>query len=208
MFLTFDSILHSTASGHLTANETRGSHGSSIGGERSSNMPSLGKKKWTLLKGILPFASSPSGLSRENKSNSKVGCAEAQSKASGTRSSQISNGQRSTAFQVHSFKFSLEWIGNDKSAFGRERQLYQPRLPLSLSERLRPSYLNGETQDLHNATSLLAGQAKYAGRALAEWDLLIAEYQAFSKRRRSEGVPSDILVETPTLGVEISRRPI
>lgn len=211
MFLTFDSILHSTASVQPTTNETRGSLGTSNGGEESrrpSNTPSLGRKKWTLLKGMLPFTSSPSGVSRENKPNSKAEYAEAQSTKGGPRSSQVPTGQRSTAFQVHSFKFSLEWIGNDKSAFGRERQLYPPRLPLSLSEKLRPSYLNGETRDLHEPTSLLAGQAKYAGRALAEWDLLISEYQTFSKVRRSEGVPSDTLVETPTLSVDISRRPV
>ena len=49
--------------------------------------------------------------------------------------------------------------------------------------------------------------ASYAGRALAEWSMVVGECQAFFERRRSEGVPSNAWVETPTLGVEVFRRP-
>jgi hypothetical protein len=44
--------------------------------------------------------------------------------------------------------------------------------------------------------------SKYAGRALAEWAVIISEYDNFFDRRLKEGVPSDELVETPTLSVE------
>lgn len=49
--------------------------------------------------------------------------------------------------------------------------------------------------------------AKYSGRALAEWELVVWESQNFFERRRGEGVPSNAAVETPTLGVEAFRRP-
>lgn len=44
--------------------------------------------------------------------------------------------------------------------------------------------------------------SKYAGRALAEWAGIISEFDNFFDRRLKEGVPSDELVETPTLSVE------
>ncbi|KAL8694676.1 MAG: hypothetical protein Q9218_000687 [Villophora microphyllina] len=193
------------------ANETHSTPSTSISREEShkpSNTPSLGRRKWTMLKGMLPFAASSTDSSMRNVANPNTESGELQGKTSSQDSSNVSDGQGSTAFQVQSFKFSLEWIGHDyKSPFGRERQLYQPQLPLSVSNSLRPSYHDGASQDLQEPGSLLASQAKYAGRALAEWDLLITECQDFFKKRRSEGVPSDLLVETPTLGVETFRRP-
>ena len=47
--------------------------------------------------------------------------------------------------------------------------------------------------------------AKYSGRALAEWALIVIECQNFFERRKEEGVPNNKLVETPTLGVESFR---
>lgn len=49
-------------------------------------------------------------------------------------------------------------------------------------------------------------RAKYAGRALAEWTLLIMECNNFVERRRGEGVPSLKLTECPTLGVDAFRK--
>lgn len=48
--------------------------------------------------------------------------------------------------------------------------------------------------------------SKYAGRALAEWAQVVSECDSFFARRRDEGVPSDRMVETPTLGVESFRK--
>ncbi|KAL1968364.1 hypothetical protein VTN77DRAFT_1893 [Rasamsonia byssochlamydoides] len=48
--------------------------------------------------------------------------------------------------------------------------------------------------------------SKYAGRALAEWAQVVSECDNFFERRRDEGVPSDRLVETPTLGVDSFRK--
>lgn len=49
-------------------------------------------------------------------------------------------------------------------------------------------------------------RAKYAGRALAEWSLVVSECNAFIDRRRDEGIYGLKDVEVPTLGVEGMRR--
>ncbi|CRG86067.1 UPF0592 membrane protein [Talaromyces islandicus] len=48
--------------------------------------------------------------------------------------------------------------------------------------------------------------SKYAGRALAEWSQVVSECDSFYERRRDEGVPSDNLVEVPTLSVDSFRK--
>ncbi|CAG8246489.1 unnamed protein product [Penicillium salamii] len=48
--------------------------------------------------------------------------------------------------------------------------------------------------------------SKYAGRALAEWAHIVSECDSFFARRRDEGVPTDRMVETPTLGAESFRK--
>jgi hypothetical protein len=48
--------------------------------------------------------------------------------------------------------------------------------------------------------------AKYAGRALAEWSMVVSECNSFVDRRRDEGVLGLSDVEVPTLGVEGLRR--
>ncbi|KAH7026382.1 uncharacterized protein B0I36DRAFT_365955 [Microdochium trichocladiopsis] len=47
---------------------------------------------------------------------------------------------------------------------------------------------------------------KYAGRALAEWGLVVGEYNGFVDRRRDEGVMGLSEIEVPTLGVEGFRK--
>jgi len=49
-------------------------------------------------------------------------------------------------------------------------------------------------------------RAKYSGRALAEWTLIVGECNNFVERRRAEGVPGLKWVEVPTLGIEGFRR--
>jgi len=49
-------------------------------------------------------------------------------------------------------------------------------------------------------------RAKYAGRALAEWALVVGECNNFVDRRRAEGVPALKWVEVPTLGIEGFRK--
>jgi hypothetical protein len=61
-------------------------------------------------------------------------------------------------------------------------------------------------EDLRRAPLDKLTASKYAGRALAEWAQVVAECDSFFARRRDEGVPSDRMVETPTLGVESFRK--
>ncbi|RWA08453.1 hypothetical protein EKO27_g6655 [Xylaria grammica] len=55
-------------------------------------------------------------------------------------------------------------------------------------------------------TGSFARSVKYAGRALAEWSLVVAECNSFVERRREEGVLGLQDVEVPALGVEGFRK--
>ncbi|TGJ87495.1 hypothetical protein E0Z10_g1321 [Xylaria hypoxylon] len=55
-------------------------------------------------------------------------------------------------------------------------------------------------------TGSFARTVKYAGRALAEWSLVVAECNSFVERRREEGVLGLQDVEVPALGVEGFRK--
>lgn len=74
----------------------------------------------------------------------------------------------------------------------------QPRIPLAP---------NGETVVLPvKPTGIYAQPSTYAGRALAEWGLVVAECNSFVERRREEGVLGLSDVEVPSLGVEGFRK--
>lgn len=109
-----------------------------------------------------------------------------------------------------SFKFSLEFLSKQHAA-GPVR-LMAPRLPLAAQ-----SYLQAQSPEINSPLYMSRAlepkgeskvHAKYAGRALAEWMVVVAECQNFFERRRNEGVPANRYVETPTLGVEVpTKRP-
>ncbi|KAL8944538.1 MAG: hypothetical protein Q9211_000549 [Gyalolechia sp. 1 TL-2023] len=208
MFLTFDSILSPSSSTVATAYERHGSMGTLLGTDESYSLrdpPSIGKKSWSLLRNMMPFAvstvNSSKDISRHRASKSRSGYEEPQSKTDGSLSLKSSNSPEGPAFRAHSFKFSLEWIDSENVPFGKEQQIYAPRLPLLSSSRHKPPEFTGSDKEPVDL------KGKYAGRALAEWDLLIDEFQDFFKRRIAEGVPNESFVETPTLGVETFRRP-
>lgn len=56
-------------------------------------------------------------------------------------------------------------------------------------------------------SAVFAAGAKYSGRALAEWSLVVAECNSFIDRRREEGVLGLSDVEVPSLEVEGFRKP-
>ncbi|KAL8843300.1 MAG: hypothetical protein Q9170_000158 [Blastenia crenularia] len=213
MFLTFDSILSPSSSTVATAYERHSSIATLMGTDEvreMKNPPSMGKRSWSVLKNMMPFAASaldPPKDPLQGGTKTRSGDAIMQGKAKGSLSSKPSDGPDRIAFRAHSFKFSLEWIGGEKTPFGRERQVYSPRLPFSLSNRLKQSELTDSEIAPLESKGASAVHNKYAGRALAEWDLLVNEFREFFQRRIAEGVPNDSLVETPTLGVETFRRP-
>ncbi|KAF4636950.1 hypothetical protein G7Y89_g1128 [Cudoniella acicularis] len=138
--------------------------------------------------------------------------------------------------RAFSFKFSLEWsqhfekpqgqtISNGNGSgmrggvgfnVGTERRLSPPRLPAAAQAWLGAKVPGisrevtakdpGAVDEGGTRRADRVARAKYAGRALAEWSLVINECNNFVERRRSEGVPALRWVEVPTLGVEGFRR--
>ncbi|KAI9792774.1 MAG: hypothetical protein M1816_001506 [Peltula sp. TS41687] len=109
------------------------------------------------------------------------------------------------------FRFSLEWVDKGPNVVSRGgRRLYPPKLPLPARTFLRataPESLEPSLDELplQENPKPMSGD-KYVGRALSEWALVVNECQNFFDRRKSEGVVSDALVETPTLGVDCFRK--
>ncbi|KAH8591570.1 hypothetical protein B0O99DRAFT_631788 [Bisporella sp. PMI_857] len=136
----------------------------------------------------------------------------------------------STTHRAYSFRFSLEWSQNfakrEEINFptqnnGRrgsiqnvsgERRVVPPRLPAPAQAWLGAKVpgISREVVPRDPAETVKSresvARSKYAGRALAEWTIVVAEANNFTERRRQEGVPSLKWVEVPTLGVEGFRK--
>ncbi|KAG9247606.1 hypothetical protein BJ878DRAFT_580648 [Calycina marina] len=133
--------------------------------------------------------------------------------------------------RAFSFKFSLEWPQNyhkqnhqqlklssqgtrrrapstANSNFRGDRRLVPPRLPAPAQAWIesRVPDIGKEPLPIDPAGDTKTGdsvtRAKYSGRALAEWTLIVGECNNFTERRRDEGVPNLKCVEVPTLGVD------
>lgn len=101
------------------------------------------------------------------------------------------------------FKFSLEYI--DRPVFGRDRILGLSRLPSPAQRYLDNIGVEIPTIEVLSGT-VTAKHWTYVGRALAEWVLVIVEYESFFDRRKNEGRESDKDVETPSLTVDSMRK--
>lgn len=246
-FLTFDAILSSASATKANPYERHNAQELAFASnasqprkttEDTNKSQDSSKKRWSLLKSIIP-SSSPKD--RPKTSSAKTSPATPPSSSAGSIDGPLSKGgavngtpaSSAPSYRALSFKISLEWIDQDISNLvtGRDRRLYPPELPLpaqlslqqSSSSRRRTSggveegvrdkdsKDNNSDNDKTNNSPLepvgvTAGPSKYAGRALAEWAILIAECQNFFERRKAEGVPSYQLVETPTLGVDPFRK--
>ncbi|KAL8853515.1 MAG: hypothetical protein Q9221_001674 [Calogaya cf. arnoldii] len=215
MFLTFDSILSLPSSTQSTAYERHSSLNTSTGSDESlatRKAASMGRRSWSMLKNIISFTTSsvgsPSSSVGDTTAKVKDSNTPSRSKTSGHSSLKHAEKQEPPLFRAHSFKFSLEWIGDEASPFGKERQLDRPQLPGPRSKWLERPDVDGMDRSLYQPRGARINNVeKYAGRALAEWGLVLAEFQEFSERRRAEGVPNHSQIETPTLGVETFRRP-
>ncbi|KAI8623001.1 DUF1765-domain-containing protein [Xylariaceae sp. FL1651] len=80
--------------------------------------------------------------------------------------------------------------------------LYEDEVPLRNAASLNKENLVNPVQPKGS----FATSVKYAGRALAEWSLVVAECNSFVERRRDEGVLGLYDVEVPVLGVEGFRK--
>ena len=183
------------------------------------------RRRWGLLKSIIPFTSASadrsklSSLNQNSKTADCMGTTVDQDQLSEKHLDERSrvegkpkNGVQSTSppaksqHLTHSFKFSLDWLDRPGTT-PRERRLYPPRLPMPAQ-----LFLQSSRGVLPESTAIKPeGRAvscsKYAGKALAEWALLVVECQNFFDRRKHEGVPGNKFVETPTLGVDSFRKP-
>ncbi|KAJ5748423.1 uncharacterized protein N7511_010119 [Penicillium nucicola] len=81
-----------------------------------------------------------------------------------------------------------------------------PTQPTSNTWPRTPAIKQSPLPELPQPTHDHLVPSKYAGRALAEWAHIVSECDSFFARRRDEGVPTDRVVETPTLGVESFRK--
>lgn len=106
----------------------------------------------------------------------------------------------------HSFQFSLTHMS--RTAMPPPRRLVPPNLPPPAQKYLQEQYPTPPATRPHPPSPALLPAARYAGRALAEWNLLVDEARCFIERRLSEGVLDWAGVEVPTLGVETVRRPL
>ena len=220
-FLTFDAILSSASNPYDRRNTQDLAYSNDASQpqkstEDSSKTSDGSKKRWSLLKSIIPSSSSKD---RPKATPAKSTPAASQSSSSSRRGSAeeaalkaAMNGSAGPTppYRTLSFKISLEWIDQDINNLiaGRDRRLYPPELPLPAQLSLQSSRQSDPVRDCSPLApvGVMAVPSRYAGRALAEWAILVAECASFFERRKAEGVPSYQLVETPTLGVDPFRK--
>ncbi|KAL9124012.1 MAG: hypothetical protein Q9217_006616 [Psora testacea] len=231
MFLSFEGILSSAATNKVNPYEKHSSRdllsgestprsGGSVGGPQYPELSS--KRRWGLLKGIIPFNTPSEGAINKSHESKTVGqpknsfniraneppLTSATFSAGGGTSNIYGSvaGSSTLSHRALSFKFSLEWVDRDENSACTDTRLSPPELPLpaQLSRQQQPS--NPSNVAPREPGGAAAGSSKYAGRALAEWAHLIVECQNFFDRRKDEGVPSFQLVETPLLSVDPFRK--
>ena len=219
MFHTFDGILSSTASktkpfDMLSSSDQR-SHAASNrplnDADARSFSSEAGKKRWNPFRSILSSSSPSRDRAKANPSLN-------QQDASGVprTKSQLPNEDSKTSVEKRmgpsspyrslSFKFSLEWFDREGNILGVERRLNPPKLPPLANMALDSNEDKTWVGTPLKPEGAALGPSKYAGRALAEWALLMLECKTFVERRLAEGIPTYQMVETPTLGVEPFRK--
>ncbi|KAF1983730.1 DUF1765-domain-containing protein [Aulographum hederae CBS 113979] len=167
-----------------------------------------GNKRWSILRNIVGSAKTRS----PSPSPRPISRAPAEPASHEDRSNDNSPENTPRSFPTHRtfcFKFSLELL-DKRHQNTRHLRLQPPQLPepaqslLTAEENQRDSVLDvGPIKPIGPAIN----SSRYAGRALAEWTIVVNEFESFVQRRMSEGVPSKKMVETPTLGVETFRKP-
>ncbi|KUJ07557.1 DUF1765-domain-containing protein [Mollisia scopiformis] len=199
----------------------------------TSDLPTTApnKKRWTFMGKMLPSAMTPTQetaspteqprVSSPTKTLEDARRETAISRSRPTLHSKSSSTDSETppaisSHRAYCFKFSLEWARDfektppqpqsQPARAGAERRICPPRLP-SAAQAMLGAKVPGTSKEISAKDPGARGRtAKYAGRALAEWALVVGECNNFVERRRSEGVPGLKWVEVPTLGVEGFRR--
>lgn len=196
-------------------------HSSALNTIPTADSPSHTKKRWSLFRNILPFNAVP-GNSRPGEVTPPLTADESKfefeldpptSKQQSKSPMAKERYPPTPPYRPLSFKFSLEWVDKPSGPVP-DHLLTRPQLSATAQsifqrgyrESHRNEYQQLSTSDTKpkkpNQNSVAS---KYAGRALAEWELVVGEFNYFFERRREGGVPSDQMVETPALGVESFR---
>lgn len=166
-------------------------------------------RRWSQIRSAISFRSALSGSGNDTSPPTSPESPPFRKR----RSSVSSNGspKRDRSLQPQSarqkkttFKFSIEWM--ERPPFGnRDRRLGPPRLPAPAQK-----YLDSESSKIFNVDASgcqsYGSHWTYAGRALAEWMLVVIEHENFFDRRKTEGRETDMDVETPSLGVDSARK--
>lgn len=221
MFLTFDGILSSNSTSKVNPYERHSSRNLISQGNATQLIKGSGegkeggKRQWRFFKSVVSTSNSFRDRTKTRSSSPPISRSSSPRRGGPVETSTLHSrpeGSKNFAHDVIepvppyrslSFKFSLEWIDRDNNPAVREGRLGPPKLPLPAQLFLQRGSSQAEIQDNtpRKPEGAAIGPSKYAGRALAEWALLITECQNFFETRKAEGVPSYHLVETPTLGV-------
>jgi hypothetical protein len=187
-----------------------GSHSSLLNTVPAADSPTQNKKRWSLFKGILPFTAPVNNRPGEvtppkldspvmMNNNASVDVLTVRGASAHSKLRPVT-----APHQAFSFKFSLEWL--DRSPWPTQNKVLRPPvLPAATQVLVQMRFKRPDAVKPRKPSAHELSFAKYAGRALAEWEIIVKEYDGFQNRRREEGVPATRLVETPTLGVESFR---
>ncbi|OBT73254.1 hypothetical protein VF21_08876 [Pseudogymnoascus sp. 05NY08] len=201
-FLSFDGII--SGAPRPTSPTRRNSTTPSPLSPAGSTAP---RRRWSILGKINPFVADPNAPPQPTT----LEAARLATAASRSPSSSFSPpplpapapDPPTPTYRAFSFRFSLEWHGghmqsaSDRRIFGRDRVLGVPRLPGAAQ-----TFLLETVEGAADEVPGVAGGSRYAGRALAEWEIVGRELEGFVERRFGEGVPSLGAVEVPELRAE------
>jgi hypothetical protein len=208
LFLSFDGIISGSTN---TQSPTR-RHSAVLDPPfpPSPRNPDPPRRRWSILGKINPFIegnSSPStGSPARTLEEVRLATAAERSRASSFTSPPVPDPPK-PAYRAFSFRFSLDWHAGqlqsaaERRVFGRDRVLGVPRLPGAAQ-----GFLLATVEGAADEVPGVDGGTRYAGRALAEWELVGREFEGFVERRFGEGVPNLGALEVPELRVEGARR--
>ena len=224
-FLSFDGIVssaqknqataygnHSSLESQLGDTNIRPTSALSTGSDNSDGVDEdSGKKRFSLLRNLLSVSKPRSKSRSPEPPMTREGTTNAPN-SNNANSEKKHNTPEIPPHRSYCFRFSLEWVHDKRFANPGPMRLLPPRLPPAAHNFLHTQRDESETGNPKPMTSVkpegpAVTTSKYAGRALGEWAIVVGECQSFFQRRKDEGVPNNKLVETPTLGVEVFRRP-
>ncbi|KAF2084807.1 DUF1765-domain-containing protein, partial [Saccharata proteae CBS 121410] len=231
-FLSFDGIVSDNPASQPTAYKSHSSLSTQLGEStdlRPASAASIasdssdkegaddggGKRRWGLFRSLMGATKSARTKARspgptaatKDDSNTTTGAVAAAAASTAIATTTVS----APPHRTFCFRFSLEYVDKRFQYAAGNMRLSPPRLPAPAHAFLQSTPPGSGRTRSHSKparpTGAAAVSSRYAGRALAEWTIVVGECQSFFERRKNEGVPSDGRVETPTLGVEVFRRP-